>query len=127
MCRRESIRPYPAAWNILQLRHCASQGRQSASAFSLDEGFESFTNQRRFLRYPGELLCNADEVVIECNGCSHRKLQAPVIALNDVIFCVCIWRVTPQRTSPPWLPVEKTPSRSGVSYSRLGCPSGRSC
>jgi hypothetical protein len=64
MYRRESIRPDPAAGNILQLRHGASQGRQSAGAFSLDEGFESFTNQRGFFRYASEFLGNAYEIVI---------------------------------------------------------------
>src|SRR5438552_17743623 len=95
MYLRESIRPYPPAWNILQLRHCASQRRQSASAFPLDEGFESFTNQRRFLRYPSELLGNAYEIVIKCKGCSHRRLQALIIASCDVILCACMSRVPP--------------------------------
>ncbi len=40
------------------------------------------------------LLGDAYEIVIKCNGCSHRKLQALVIALNDVILCACICRVT---------------------------------
>ena len=64
--------PPPAAWNILQLGHCASQGRQSACAFPLDEGLESFTNQRRFLRHPSEFLGDAYEIVIQRKGCSHR-------------------------------------------------------
>jgi hypothetical protein len=85
--RRESIPPPPAAWNALQSRHCASQRRQSTSAFSLDEGFQSFTNQRRLLRYSSELLGYAYEIVIQRNGCSHRNLQAPIIASTDVILC----------------------------------------
>src|ERR1700685_594267 len=81
------MRPPPAAWNILQSGHCASEGRQSTSAFPLDESFEGFTNQRRFLRYPSKLLGDAYEIVIQRNCCSHRELQAPIIASNDVTLC----------------------------------------
>jgi|HubBroStandDraft_6_1064221.scaffolds.fasta_scaffold48414_4 hypothetical protein len=65
-----NLRPPP--WNILQFRHCASEGSQSAMALPLDEGFESFTNQRLFLCYPSELLGDAYEIVIKRNGCSRR-------------------------------------------------------
>jgi RNA polymerase sigma factor (sigma-70 family) len=90
-CGRTLVSPgsfaQPAAWNILQFGHRASQGRQSARAFPFDEGFESFTNQRCFLRDSGELLGNAYQIVIKRNGGSQRILQAPIIASNDVIVC----------------------------------------
>lgn len=79
--------PLPAAWNTLQFGHCASQGRQSAGALPLDKGLESLTDQRRFLRDPSKLLGDTYEIVIQRNGCSHGKLQAPIIASNDVIIC----------------------------------------
>src|ERR1700730_2456346 len=63
----------PAAWNTLQLGHGAPQGRQPASAFPLNEGLQRFTKQSRFLRYAGELLSGAYEVVVERNSCSHRQ------------------------------------------------------
>src|ERR1700730_8424628 len=74
--RINSIAPWfsrPATRNTLQSGHCACQRRQSAGAFALDERLESFTNQRSFLGDSGELLGNADEIVIECNGCPHRN------------------------------------------------------
>jgi len=64
-----------AAWNALQLRHGASQGRESASAFPLDERFEGFTNQCRFIRKAGEFLGDSYEIIIQCNRGSHPKFQ----------------------------------------------------
>jgi hypothetical protein len=66
-----SISSKPAAWNILQLRHCATQRRQSAGAFPLDESFEIFPKQCGFVRQPGELLGNAYEIIVEYNSGSH--------------------------------------------------------
>ena len=66
--------PPPAARNILQFWHCASQGRQSAGAFPLDKGLESLTDQRRLLRHPSEFLGDADEIVIQRYGCSHEEI-----------------------------------------------------
>ncbi len=60
--------PISAAWNVLQSRHRAAEGCQSAGALTFDQRFESFANQRRFLRDAGKLLGNADEVVIECKS-----------------------------------------------------------
>ena len=79
--------PPPAAWNILQFGHCASEGRQSASALPFDKGLESLTDQRRFLCDPSKLLGNAYEIVIQRNGGSHGELQAPIIASYDVVLC----------------------------------------
>src|SRR6266849_2229209 len=84
--RRESIRPLPAARDMLQFRHGALQGCQSQGALPLDQGLERLTNQRRFLRHPGELLGDAYEIVIKRNCCPHSTvLIALIIASNDVI------------------------------------------
>jgi hypothetical protein len=54
----------PAAWNILQFGHRASLRCQAASALPLNEGFQGFTKQRRFLSYASEFLRGAYEIVI---------------------------------------------------------------
>jgi hypothetical protein len=81
---RESILPDPAAWNVLQCRRRAVERRQPTSAFPLDKGFQSFTNQCRFLCHPSERLGYSYEIIIKCEGCSHEELQALVVALTDV-------------------------------------------
>jgi hypothetical protein len=49
---------------MLQSRHSASQRRQSASAFPLDQRFEGFAQQRRFLSYPGKFLSDAYKIIV---------------------------------------------------------------
>jgi hypothetical protein len=61
----------PPARNVFQSGHGATQGCQAAGAFALDEGFEGFTDQCRFLLNAGKLLGGADEVVVEGDGGSH--------------------------------------------------------
>ena len=63
--------PVPAAWNVLQFRHGASQGREPTGTFSFDKSFESFTNQRGLFRHTGKFLRDANKVVVEGKGCSH--------------------------------------------------------
>jgi hypothetical protein len=91
--RLESARPSPAAWNTLQYGHCASQGCQSAGAFPLDKGFESFTHQRCCLRYPSKFLSDAYEIVIQHNGYSHEYSKL-IIASGMSVVCLPQCRVS---------------------------------
>ena len=65
----------PAAPNVPQARHRASQRGQPASALPLNQGFESLPNQSRFLGNAGELLGRAYEIVVKDNSSSHRNFQ----------------------------------------------------
>jgi hypothetical protein len=64
----------PAARNILQSGHGTSEGSQPAGAFTLDEGFEGFTDQCSLFFYAGELLGGADEIVVEGNSGSQAVI-----------------------------------------------------
>src|SRR5258708_29805775 len=68
-----SIQPYPAARNILESWHGASERCEPASAFTLNEGFQCFANQCSFLRDTSEFLGEAYEIVVKYNCCSHRE------------------------------------------------------
>jgi len=59
------------------------KGRQPAGALQFDESFKSFPNQGRFLFYPSELLGDEYEIVIQRNGCSHRKPKALMMASRN--------------------------------------------
>jgi len=64
--------PRPTARNILQVRHRASEGRQSSRAIALDEGLERFSKRCRF-------LCHFD-IMASSGGCENlgiRRVQAP--------------------------------------------------
>ena len=68
------MRTHPAARNTLQPRHGATERCQSSGTFPLNQRFERFANQSRFLSDAGELLGNAEEIIVKGEGCSHRHL-----------------------------------------------------
>ena len=61
----------PAAWNGLELRHGASQSRQSPGALPLNQRLERFAQKRGLFFHTSKFLGNAHEFVVESNGGSH--------------------------------------------------------
>jgi hypothetical protein len=58
-------------WRCVQKGFAAAEARQPPRALAFNQSFQGLANQGGFLRQPGKILRNGQEIIIECQGCPH--------------------------------------------------------